>query len=87
MPSSLEKEDRPGSVPGEQEVGSWLLRIGCILRLKGEDDRAHEAAVFSSSVHQGKEERGIWTQTLLRTEFFGYNVPFILSQTLADHSN
>lgn len=87
MPSSLKKEDRPGSVPGEQEVGSWLLRIGCILRLKGEDDRAHEAAVFSSSVHQGKEERGIWTQTLLRTEFFGYNVPFILSQTLSDHSN
>ena len=70
MPLSLEKEDRPGSGPGEQEGGSWLLRIGCILRLKGEDDRDHEVAVFSSSVHQGKEQRGIWAQTLLGTEFF-----------------
>lgn len=76
MPSSLEKEDRPGSGPGEQEAGSWLLRICCILRLKGEDDRAPEAAVFSSSVHQGKEERGIWTQTLLRTEYFWLQCPF-----------
>lgn len=58
------KEDRLGQ-SSRTRGGSWLLRTGCVLSLKGEDGRDHEAAAFSSSAHQGKEEKGIWTQALL----------------------
>ena len=31
--------------PAEPEAGDWLLRTGCVLSLKGEDGRDHEATV------------------------------------------
>ena len=64
VPLSLRRRTGWGS-PAEPEAGDWLLRTGCVLSLKVEDGRDHEAAAFSSSVHQGKEEKGIWTQALL----------------------
>ena len=58
------KEDRLGQ-SSRTRGGGWLLRTGCVLSLKGEDGRDHEAAAFSSSAHQDKEEKVTWTQALL----------------------
>lgn len=64
MPLSLRRRTGWDS-PAESESGGWLLRTGCVLSLNGENGRDYKAAVFCSSVHQGKEEKGIWTQALL----------------------
>ena len=59
LPLSLRRRTGWDS-PAEPEVGA-----GCVLSLKGEDGRDHEAAAFSSSAHQDKEEKVTWTQALL----------------------
>lgn len=70
-------------VQGKKRLGAGCLELAAFSAWRKEDDRDHEAAAFSSSVHQGKEEKGVWTQPCSGQNLFGYNVPFILSQKLS----